>query len=474
MFLQETKTKRGGKTYISYLVRESFRTANGPRGRTICNLTHLPREVREMVAHALRGRALVPLERLEINNIQSCGGCVTLDDAARRYGLPDLLAPLTPRGSSLIRAMIFSGLLNAPSAAPFHVEAHASRLAAFCGLDAEKERFDPADLTAALRELDERWSAVCALLQQARRSEPRAVMLVNTALPGENGVFMLLGMDAEGIPVPIQQSRGSQSAAAVEACLQALAAGSRNPPPLLALDEETATRLHAARLKKQPWLVELGHESLADLLRQLNPAQLTHALRTARPVEVRHHGERYILLSTETVAEAQEPAMRVASLKDLAPLATGRHAEPPVARSPAMGALHGVMTNLPSERLSGATALEWAARARTARAAFAPVLIVRASPAPGEGALPWRNDRNLQFLTHWMRCRLHGEWSARGESRPVEEVLRDLQEVQRATLTVDGVIVRRLATHPSNAVSALLSKLGIQGLFETQDGERKA
>ena len=62
MFLQETKTKRGGKTYISYLVRESFRTADGPRGRTICNLTHLPKEVREMVGHALRGTALVPIE----------------------------------------------------------------------------------------------------------------------------------------------------------------------------------------------------------------------------------------------------------------------------------------------------------------------------------------------------------------------------------------------------------------------------
>ena len=29
-------------TYLTYLVRESFRTAQGPRSRTICNITALP------------------------------------------------------------------------------------------------------------------------------------------------------------------------------------------------------------------------------------------------------------------------------------------------------------------------------------------------------------------------------------------------------------------------------------------------
>ncbi len=118
MFLQETKTKRGGKTYISYLVRESFRTANGPRGRTICNLTHLPKEVRDLVGQALRGAALVPLEKLEVNNIHSCGGCVVLEEAARRYALPELLAPLSQRNAALVQAMVFGGLLFPPSMAP--------------------------------------------------------------------------------------------------------------------------------------------------------------------------------------------------------------------------------------------------------------------------------------------------------------------------------------------------------------------
>jgi hypothetical protein len=42
MFVQATKSKRGNKTYVSYLVRESFRTPQGPRSRTVCiRLTNL-------------------------------------------------------------------------------------------------------------------------------------------------------------------------------------------------------------------------------------------------------------------------------------------------------------------------------------------------------------------------------------------------------------------------------------------------
>jgi len=481
VFLQETKTKRGGKTYISYLVRESFRTADGPRGRTICNLTHLPKEVRDMVGQALRGQSLVPLDRLEVNNIHSFGGCVVLADAGCRHGLPELLAPLAPRSGSLVRAMIFGGLLTAPSVAPFYLEARTARLAMFCGLDPEKERFDAADLTAALRELDERWPQVCGLLLRQTHTEARAITLFRTSQSGEHVETVALGMDAEGIPVPLMQEEGAKLEAGLEAFLQQAARQSKAGPPLLTLDEEMAARVHARRMKAQPYVVELGPETLASHLPRLNPSQLAHALRTGGPVEFRHHGERCILVSADAPREAQtqEAQMRMGSLKELASMTASGTADAPISSAPAPGgapapgAFHGVMTNVPLERLSAPVALEWAARARDSRAAFAPVQIVMGRPACGEGVLTWRNHRNLQFFTHWMRCRLHSEWSALGETRPVEDVLRDLQEVHRATLTVDDVVVRRLATHPSEAVSALLERLNLWPLFETSECGRK-
>ena len=476
MFLQETKTKRGGKTYISYLVRESFRTANGPRGRTICNLTHLPKEVRDMVAHALRGESLVPVERLEVNNIHSFGGCVVLEDAARRYDLPALLAPLPARSASLVQAMVFGGLLFPASVAPFYVESRTARLAMYCGLDPDKERFEIADLTVALGELDEQWPQVSSLLIRPPHAEVRAITLFRTSHAGDRVEMGALGMDVEGIPVPLVPREGETFQAGLQGFLQQMARISKIGPPLLAVDEETATRMDFDRLEKQPYLIELGPESLAALLRQLNQAQLADALRGGAPVEVRHHGERYILaLAGESRgAEFQSAQIRVGSLKELTSATPGKASEPGAPSRPgaasggvSAGGVQGATTNVPAERLPAATAMEWAGRARTARAAFLPVQIVMGRAGAGEGVLTWRNHQNLQFLTHRFRCHLHAEWRARGESRPVEEVLRDLQEVHRATLTVDEAVVRRLATHPSKAVAALLTKLDLWELFET-------
>ena len=38
MFVQVTQCKRRSSTYLTYLVRESFRTPQGPRSRTVCNI----------------------------------------------------------------------------------------------------------------------------------------------------------------------------------------------------------------------------------------------------------------------------------------------------------------------------------------------------------------------------------------------------------------------------------------------------
>ena len=63
MFVQATKCKRGNITYLTYLVRESFRTPQGPRSRTICNITALPPETRELISQSLQGRSFVAQSR---------------------------------------------------------------------------------------------------------------------------------------------------------------------------------------------------------------------------------------------------------------------------------------------------------------------------------------------------------------------------------------------------------------------------
>ena len=66
MFVQVTKCKHGQSTYLTYLVRESFRTAAGPRSRTVCNITSLPPHTRDLIAQSLQGRSFVAPETLDL------------------------------------------------------------------------------------------------------------------------------------------------------------------------------------------------------------------------------------------------------------------------------------------------------------------------------------------------------------------------------------------------------------------------
>jgi len=93
VFVQITKSSRQhGKTYLSYLVRESFRTPSGPRSRTVCNITDLPPATRDLIAAY---EAMVPSIRFTHAEGNSdahlmatlLGSSVTVPVAAGRLGL---------------------------------------------------------------------------------------------------------------------------------------------------------------------------------------------------------------------------------------------------------------------------------------------------------------------------------------------------------------------------------------------------
>src|SRR2546429_2137448 len=87
MFVQVTKCKHGSATYFTYLVRESFRTPKGPRSRTICNITALPPETRELISQSLQGRSFVAAESLQLAEAWNCGGLMGLHQAWGGVGL---------------------------------------------------------------------------------------------------------------------------------------------------------------------------------------------------------------------------------------------------------------------------------------------------------------------------------------------------------------------------------------------------
>src|SRR5437660_9807458 len=92
MFVQVTQCKHGSATYVSYLVRESFRTPKGPRSRTICNITDLPTHTRALIIASLKGQDFLPAEQVQLHEALDYGGLAVLNDAWSRFGLGELFS----------------------------------------------------------------------------------------------------------------------------------------------------------------------------------------------------------------------------------------------------------------------------------------------------------------------------------------------------------------------------------------------
>lgn len=177
MFVQTTKSSRAPKTYLTFLVRQSFRTAKGPRSRTICNITGLPPRVRELIAASLRGQSFLPSQDLELDGALDYGGLAVLNDAWQRYGLDGLLAGLgTERQRSLLKAMIFGRLLFPCAKLALSEQAEGTALAQSCGLS-DEETFDEDDLYEAMDLLNGQWVALEKHLYQKAFPEGLRLLL---------------------------------------------------------------------------------------------------------------------------------------------------------------------------------------------------------------------------------------------------------------------------------------------------------
>lgn len=231
--MQAAKSKRAdGKVYTSYLVRESYRTAQGLRSRTVCNLTHLPPAVRDFIAATLKGQAAVPTDQLQLAAALDYGGLAVLNDAWARFGLDALLAGLgTERQPRLLKAIIYSRLLLPCAKLSLAQQARGTWLAAACGPRADKA-FDEDELYAAMDQLNGHWVALeKGLYQQAFPAGVRLVLYDLTSVyfegQGPAGlaryghsrdhradrpqILLAVATDAEGVPLQVSVLRGNRS-----------------------------------------------------------------------------------------------------------------------------------------------------------------------------------------------------------------------------------------------------------------------
>jgi len=319
MFLQETTSRRGKKVYRSFLVRESFRTPKGPRSRTVCNITGLAAEVREVVAQALRGRALVPADELAIGGALDFGGLAVLVDAWQRYGVDAVLGSVdTARQRALLKAMVLGRLLFPCAKLALHEQAEGTLLARACGLPPD-EIFDEDDLYAAMDTLSGEWVGVEKALYA--RAFPVAVRLVLYDLTsvyfegkgpvglGRYGhsrdhrqdrpqVALAVVTDAEGLPIHIEVLRGNRTD---NTTLQSLLATLRRrfgiQEATFVFDGGMSSRLNLEAMTRDAltFVTRLSSATLAALL-EASKTQLQMELSEAtRVLELEHDGKRYII-----------------------------------------------------------------------------------------------------------------------------------------------------------------------------------
>lgn len=319
MFVQITKSGRGKKKYVSYLVRESFRTAQGPRSRTVCNITSLPPEVRDLVTQALRGEAMVPVQHLELEDALSYGGLAVLRDGWKRFGLDGLLQEIpAARQRGLIQAMIFARLLFPCAKLALAQQAQGTLLPQACGLAAEED-FDEDDLYATMDQFNGRWVAMeKTLYRQAFPQKARLLLYDLTSVyfegKGPEGlskfghsrdhradrpqIILAVATDVEGMPIHLEVLRGNR---ADNTTLTGLVANLQRrfqiQEALFVFDGGMSSQfnLEALSTARLEYVTRLSSSSFAALLEDL-PKENQPELGDRKSIaEVQHEGKRYVI-----------------------------------------------------------------------------------------------------------------------------------------------------------------------------------
>jgi transposase len=319
VFVQATKSRRAGKTYVSYLVRESFRTAAGPRSRTVCNISKLPAEVRHMVASALGGKPLLEQDSIQVREAMDCGGLAVLVEAWKQLGVDALLAAVgTGRQRSLLKAMVFSRILFPCAKLALKERAAGSLLAAACGLDAT-ERFDEDELYAAMDALTGHWCALEKAL--GRTAFPQSVSLVlydltSVYFEGEGPqrlgryghsrdhrgdrpqILLAVATDTGGLPLHLSVLRGNRAdTTTLESLLKILHRRFGIREAIFVFDGGMSSKLNLEALEKSQlkFVTRLSNATLEALLSALPEDRQLELADQDKLVEVEQAGKRYII-----------------------------------------------------------------------------------------------------------------------------------------------------------------------------------
>jgi hypothetical protein len=112
MHVAKIVRKHRGKTYLSHLLRQSYREGSKVKHRTLGNLSHLPPRLLDIIQRSLRGEDFVsPPEAFRTTASKPHGHVEAILTTCRKLDLENLLAAKPSRPRSLILALLVQRLL---------------------------------------------------------------------------------------------------------------------------------------------------------------------------------------------------------------------------------------------------------------------------------------------------------------------------------------------------------------------------
>ncbi len=474
MFVQATRCKHGKSTYLTYLVRESFRTPKGPRSRTVCNITALPPQTRELISLSLRGCSFVDTDALHLAEAWNFGGIAVLHQAWQDFGLDGLFSFVeNARNAGLLKAMILGRILFPSAKLALADHARGTLLAVACGLDQANEDFDEDDLYGAMDQLNGHWAALeRQLYQQSFGNRADTTTL-------------------QGLLATLRRRFGIKEAVFV-------------------FDGGMSSRvnLEAMETLKLKYVTRLSASVLDELVAELPADQSPELWDRTQVMEIVREGNRYIIAGgpwrqqrdqqrrQARLAKAEAELKRMAGVKRkkvnqqklasqvgrmLQRLKAHKYFEYTVDEQGKLqwslrdnlikaeknrDGLYLLGTNASKQQISNEGVLSHYKNLLEVEDAFCHLK----SYLQVRPVFHWRPDRvrnhvRICFVAYWLTAKLERHWRQQDQTIEVHNLLRQLQSIRLGSLKVAGKTLKTKITDVPKDLNPVLNKLGLLPLF---------
>jgi len=307
MHVARIVSRRSGREYVSYLLRQSYRQGTQVKHRTLANLSALPVPVIEGIRRGLAGEELVPTGKaLTITSSRPHGHAAAVLGTARKLGLEALLGAQPSRERDLVMAMIVGRVLHP-----------ASKLATSRLLDATSLG---ESLGVAEAGEDELYAAMDWLLERQERIEER--LAKRYVQPGGVVLYDLTSAYVEGEHCPLAQrgysrdgKRGKQqiefglltNGEGVPVAIEAFSGGAADQSTFQAQEKKVRERFGVSEVV---WVADRGMLTSRQVakLQEVVGAHWITALRAPSIQQLAEAGSIQLsLFDTQDLAEVTDP-----------------------------------------------------------------------------------------------------------------------------------------------------------------------